>query len=129
MSGENKQVTNSIKRFYSKFTKKIYIAKSIQEAEMIKNFENSQRDHNIALINELSILCEKSNLDVYSVLKGCATKWNFNNFKPGLVGGHCISVDPYYLINYSKNKKFKFSSIENSRKVNTNYINYIKQKF
>ena len=95
---------------------------------MIKNFENCQRDHNIALVNELSILCEKSNLNVNSVLKGCLTKWNFNNYKPGLVGGHCIGVDPYYLIDFSKSKNFNYSSIINSRKVNINFINHTKNR-
>ena len=64
VSGENKNVTNKIKLFYSKFINNIYLSNSIEEAEMIKNFENCQRDHNIALVNELSILCEKSNLNV-----------------------------------------------------------------
>ena len=90
--------------FYSKFIKNVYVSKSIEEAEMIKNFENCQRDHNIAVVNELSILCDKSNLNVNSILKGCLTKWNFNDYKPGLVGGHCISVDPYYLSHKAKKK-------------------------
>ena len=128
VSGENKIVANKIKMFYSKFIKNVYVSKSIEEAEMIKNFENCQRDHNIALVNELSILCDKSNLDVNSVLKGCLTKWNFNDYKPGLVGGHCISVDPYYLINFSKSKNFTYSSLENSRKINNNFVNYTKKK-
>ena len=128
VSGENKNVTNKIKLFYSKFISNIYLSNSIEEAEMIKNFENCQRDHNIALVNELSILCEKSNLNVNSVLKGCLTKWNFNNYKPGLVGGHCIGVDPYYLIDFSKSKNFNYSSIINSRKVNINFINHTKNR-
>ncbi len=128
VSGENKKVANKIKMFYSKFIKNVYVSKSIEEAEMIKNFENCQRDHNIALVNELSILCDKSNLNVNSILKGCLTKWNFNDYKPGLVGGHCISVDPYYLINFSKSKNFTYSSLENSRKINNNFINHTKKR-
>lgn len=74
-----------------------YKAESIKVAEAAKVIENIQRDVNIALINELSLIFEKLGLDTNSVLKAAGTKWNFLNFKPGLVGGHCIGVDPYYL--------------------------------
>jgi UDP-N-acetyl-D-galactosamine dehydrogenase len=74
-----------------------YKAKSIKIAEAAKVIENTQRDVNIALINELSILFQKLGIDTKAVLDAAASKWNFLNFKPGLVGGHCIGVDPYYL--------------------------------
>ena len=66
-------------------------------AEAAKVIENTQRDLNIALINELSIICHKVGIDTFDVLKAAGTKWNFLSFTPGLVGGHCIGVDPYYL--------------------------------
>ncbi len=95
---------------------------------MAKNFENCQRDHNIALINQLDILCDKTGINTKNVINACKTKWNFNYYKPGLVGGHCISVDPYYLIDYAKNNKFNFSSLKLSRNINDNYILYTVNK-
>ncbi len=128
VSGENTKVANKIKVFYSQFIKKVYVTKSIEEAELVKNFENCQRDHNIALMNELSILCDKKNINIQNVLNACETKWNFNKYKPGLVGGHCISIDPYYLIEYSKKFNFNFSTLLLSRRVNENFIKYNKKK-
>lgn len=128
VSGENFKITKKINEFYSLFIKKTYMTKSIEIAEMAKNFENCQRDHNIALLNELKMLCDKSKLNVYDVMDACKTKWNYNNYFPGLVGGHCISVDPYYLIDYSKLNKFSFTSIINSRKINENFLSYIYKK-
>ena len=77
-------------------------ASSIKVAEAAKVIENTQRDLNIALINELSLIFKKINIDTYDVLEAANTKWNFLDFKPGLVGGHCIGVDPYYLTHKSK---------------------------
>ena len=74
-----------------------YKAPSIQVAEAAKVIENAQRDINIAFVNELSIIFNNLNIDTYEVLKASRTKWNFLDFKPGFVGGHCIGVDPYYL--------------------------------
>jgi UDP-N-acetyl-D-glucosamine/UDP-N-acetyl-D-galactosamine dehydrogenase len=128
VSGENLNISKKIKKFYSKFIKNIHLTNSIEEAELVKNFENCQRDHNIALMNQLSILCEKNNIDIDNIVDACKTKWNFNAYKPGLVGGHCISVDPYYLIEYSKKSNFKFSSLELSRKINEDFITYNKNK-
>ena len=70
---------------------------SIKVAEAAKVIENTQRDINIALVNELSIIFSKMNIDTLDVLDAASTKWNFLNFRPGFVGGHCIGVDPYYL--------------------------------
>ena len=75
----------------------IYSAPSIRIAEAAKVIENTQRDINIALMNELSLIFNRMNIDTLEVLKAAETKWNFMPFKPGLVGGHCIGVDPYYL--------------------------------
>lgn len=74
-----------------------HLAPSIKIAEAAKVIENSQRDINIAFVNELSKIFTVMNIDTYDVLEAAATKWNFLPFKPGLVGGHCIGVDPYYL--------------------------------
>ena len=76
----------------------VYIARDIRTAEAAKVIENVQRDINIALVNELSIIFRKMGLDTKAVLEAAGTKWNFHNYRPGLVGGHCIPVDPYYLV-------------------------------
>jgi len=75
----------------------VYPVTSIKVAETSKIIENTQRDLNIALMNELSIICNKMGVNTYEALQAAGTKWNFMNFSPGLVGGHCIGVDPYYL--------------------------------
>ena len=80
------------------------MAKNIKVAEASKVIENSQRDINIAFINEVSKICSKINISTYDVLEASLTKWNFLNFEPGLVGGHCIGVDPYYLAEKAKLK-------------------------
>ena len=97
-SGSTKKVAKYIDRLYSLIIDAgTYMAESIMVAEAAKVIENTQRDVNIALINELSIIFDKMNIDTKQVLDAAGTKWNFLSFKPGLVGGHCIGVDPYYL--------------------------------
>ena len=81
----------------SVITAGVHLAPSMKVAEMAKVIENTQRDINIAFVNEIAIICSKLNIDTKDVLKAASTKWNFLNFTPGLVGGHCIGVDPYYL--------------------------------
>ena len=88
---------------------------------MAKIIENTQRDINIAFINEISIICNKLNLNFKNVLKLASTKWNFLKFKPGLVGGHCISVDPYYLTHILKKANYKPKVILSGRQINENY--------
>jgi len=98
VSGSNDKVTRIIFNLYQSIIKsKVHIMRSIEEAEAAKIIENTQRDLNIALINEFTQIFNKMNLSIYEILRGASTKWNFLNFKPGLVGGHCIGVDPYYL--------------------------------
>ena len=82
------------------------------------NRECFKRDVNIALINELSIVFNNLNIDTNEVLKAASTKWNFNKYQPGLVGGHCIGVDPYYLVHKSKSHGFKPEIISNARNLN-----------
>ena len=97
-SGSTKQVSNLIEKLYSEIIEAgIFPVKSIKVAEAAKVIENSQRDLNIALMNELSIIFDKMGIDTEEVLTAAETKWNFHKYRPGLVGGHCIGVDPYYL--------------------------------
>ena len=97
-SGSTQSVAKLIDDFYGSFIKAgTYLTESIRAAEASKIIENIQRDINIALINELSMLFHKMEIDTNEVINAAASKWNFIPFKPGLVGGHCIGVDPYYL--------------------------------
>jgi len=103
-------------------------AASIRTAEMAKVVENSQRDINIALMNELAIMCDHMNLRTYEVLEAAATKWNFLPFTPGLVGGHCIGVDPYYLIHKSQRVGHHPDLIISGRRINNSMGTYIARK-
>ena len=98
VSGSNDEALKNINKLYSEIISAgTYKASSIKVAEAAKVIENTQRDVNIALINELSIIFDKLNIDTMDVLEAAQSKWNFLPFRPGLVGGHCIGVDPYYL--------------------------------
>lgn len=103
-------------------TAPVHLAKSIEEAEAAKVIENTQRDVNIALMNELAIMFEKANIDLNNVLELASTKWNFLPFKPGLVGGHCISVDPYYLQYFANQYDAPSSVVAIARHTNELYI-------
>jgi UDP-N-acetyl-D-glucosamine/UDP-N-acetyl-D-galactosamine dehydrogenase len=96
----------------------VHRAPSIKVAEAAKIIENTQRDVNIALINELSIIFNRLEINTFDVLEAAATKWNFLNFKPGLVGGHCIGVDPYYLTHKAKQLGYHAKIINSGRYVN-----------
>ena len=125
-SGSNEKVANWIDSFYSSFIKAgTFKAKSIKVAEAAKIIENTQRDINIALVNELSILFKKLNIDTNEVLDAAATKWNFHKYRPGLVGGHCIGVDPYYLTFKAKEIGFKTELIASGRKINDYMHEYL----
>jgi UDP-N-acetyl-D-galactosamine dehydrogenase len=97
VSGMDEGTTDRLSEIYSLVTN-VYIAPNIRTAEAAKVIENIQRDINIALANELSIIFRKMGLDTKAVLEAASTKWNFHRYRPGLVGGHCIPVDPYYLV-------------------------------
>jgi UDP-N-acetyl-D-galactosamine dehydrogenase len=136
-SGSNEQAAQFIKKLYSSIIHaRVFKAKSIQVAEAAKVIENAQRDINIAFINELSIIFNKMNLSLKDILKASSTKWNFLNFKPGLVGGHCIGVDPYYLAYISKKNYYYPKVILAGREINDkmgsvivdDFINKIFQK-
>jgi UDP-N-acetyl-D-galactosamine dehydrogenase len=121
VAGSDIQVASIVSILYSSVIKKVHTASTISVAEMSKVIENIQRDINIALINEISLICKKFNLNTHEVLKLSATKWNFLKFEPGLVGGHCIGVDPYYLIHKMIEKKFNPRIILAGRAINEGY--------
>ncbi len=116
VSGSDKKSLEEISKVYRHIILAgIHEAPSIKVAEAAKIIENTQRDVNIALMNELSIIFEKLGVNTFDVLEAAGTKWNFLPFQPGLVGGHCISVDPYYLIEKAKEAGVDPKVIQNSR--------------
>jgi UDP-N-acetyl-D-glucosamine/UDP-N-acetyl-D-galactosamine dehydrogenase len=126
VSGSNLKSLNLIYKLYSKIINaKIYKAPSIEIAEAAKVIENCQRDINVAFMNEISIIFNKLGLNTNEIIKAASTKWNFLNFKPGLVGGHCIGVDPYYLTYVSENNGYNPEIILAGRRVNDNMGNEI----
>ena len=119
VSGSDKQTLKIISKLYNSIIEAgVYKAPSIKIAEAAKVIENSQRDINIAFVNELSIIFNKMGIDTGEVLKAAGTKWNFLNFYPGLVGGHCIGVDPYYLAYKSKELGYNPKVILSGREIN-----------
>ena len=128
-SGSTPEVSKIVDRLYKQIIKAgTHNAPSIKVAEAAKVIENTQRDINIALINELSIIFDKLNIDTKSVLDAANTKWNFLPFKPGLVGGHCIGVDPYYLIYKSLKAGHKPNMVLAGRKINDQMPLYLANK-
>jgi UDP-N-acetyl-D-galactosamine dehydrogenase len=128
-SGSNKVTANFVDKLYSSIVKVgTYKASSIKVAEAAKVIENTQRDINIALINELSLIFSRLNIDTEEVLKAAGTKWNFLPFRPGLVGGHCIGVDPYYLTYKSEKMGYKPKIILSGRQLNDNMSKYLVKK-
>ncbi len=128
VSGSNNKITGIIGQIYSKIIKAgIFYASSIEVAETAKAIENAQRDINIAFINEISLLCQKLNISVYDVLEAAKTKWNFLPFQPGLVGGHCIGVDPYYLAHIAKKIGATTDIILSGRKLNDGMTKIVSQ--
>ena len=103
----------------------VHRATTIKVAEAAKIIENTQRDVNIALMNELSIIFNKLNINTYDVLEAAGTKWNFLKFQPGLVGGHCIGVDPYYLTHKAQQAGYHSQVITSGRYVNDSMGGYI----
>jgi len=124
-SGSNKDTALFIDNLYKEIiTAGTYMAPSIKVAEAAKVIENTQRDINIALVNELSIIFNLLEIDTEEVLKAASTKWNFLSFKPGLVGGHCIGVDPYYLTFKSQQLGHNPEVILSGRRINDDMGNY-----
>ncbi len=128
-SGCNESCANWVNDFYKSIIDAgTFLTKSIRIAEAAKVIENTQRDINIALVNELSMIFSEMNLDTLDVLEAASTKWNFLNFKPGLVGGHCIGVDPYYLTWKIAQKGLKSKMILSGRKVNEGMSKFFLEK-
>ena len=125
-SGSTPNIANLVDDLYNEIiTVGTHKAPSIKVAEAAKVIENTQRDLNIALINELSMLFNKMNIDTHAVLEAAGTKWNFLQFKPGLVGGHCIGVDPYYLTYKAENIGYHPKIILAGRELNDNMGYYV----
>jgi len=129
VSGQTDEVLNIIADVYGSVVDAgVFKAKSIKVAEASKVIENTQRDVNIALMNELAIIFEKLHIDTSDVLEAAGTKWNFLNFSPGLVGGHCIGIDPFYITHKSKQLGHYPDLILAGRKVNDNTGKFIARK-
>ena len=125
-SGCNPSISEYIDSVYASVIKAgTYKAQSIRVAEAAKVIENTQRDLNIALVNELAIIFDKMGIDTQQVLDAAGTKWNFLPFKPGLVGGHCISVDPYYLTHKAQKIGYHPEVILSGRKINDGMGEYV----
>lgn len=126
VSGSTPEIGEKIKELYgSVISAGTYLASSIRVAEAAKVIENSQRDINIAFVNELAKIFNKLGIDTYDVLEAASTKWNFLSFKPGLVGGHCIGVDPYYLAQKAQEVGYHPEIILAGRRVNDGMGDYI----
>lgn len=124
VSGMDEETTNALSALYGLITT-VYRAKDIRTAEGAKVIENIQRDLNIALMNELTIIFHKMNMDTQAVLEAASTKWNFIRFNPGLVGGHCIPVDPYYLVYKAKELGYHPQVILAGRAINDHMAEYV----
>jgi len=125
VAGMDAETTEAVAALYSLVTPNVFKAASIKTAEAAKVIENTQRDLNIALMNELAMLFNRMGLDTQQVLDAAATKWNFNRYSPGLVGGHCIPVDPYYLVHKARELGFEPKIITAGRKVNDGMPAYV----
>ena len=129
VSGSDPESLNEIAQVYGTIIQAgVYEASSIKVAEAAKVIENTQRDLNISFMNELSIIFDKMGIDTREVLAAAGTKWNFLKFEPGLVGGHCIGVDPYYLLHKSKELGYDPEVILSGRRINDNMPAYIAKK-
>lgn len=129
VSGCDTESLEEIARVYALVVEAgIHKASSIKVAEAAKIIENTQRDLNIALMNELSIIFDRMNINTYEVLEAAGTKWNFLKFQPGLVGGHCIGVDPYYLTYKANELGYDAEVILAGRSINDNMAKYVAEK-
>ncbi|MEE8205459.1 MAG: nucleotide sugar dehydrogenase, partial [Nitrospinaceae bacterium] len=126
IAGQTEAVTDMMENMYGAMTNgNTFRAKSIKAAEASKVIENAQRDLNIAFINEAAIIFSQTGLSIYDVLEAARTKWNFLDFKPGLVGGHCIGVDPYYLAHFAEEVGLEADLILTARRTNDAMAGFI----
>lgn len=121
VAGQTQEIADILSTVYGSMNNKnIFIAKNIKTAEAAKVIENAQRDINIAFINEIAMIFSRMGISVYDVLEAAGTKWNFLKFSPGLVGGHCIGVDPYYLSHAARRQGYEPAVILSGRRINEN---------
>jgi UDP-N-acetyl-D-galactosamine dehydrogenase len=126
VAGQDEKTADTLCDLYgSVVTAGIHRAPSIKVAEMAKAIENAQRDLNIAYINEIAMLCSKVGIPTKAVLEAAGTKWNFLRFQPGLVGGHCIGVDPYYLVEKAKQLGMQTHVINAGRSTNDGMASFV----
>ena len=129
VSGSDEETLEAVAQVYDHIIEAgVYKASSIKVAEAAKVIENTQRDLNISLMNELSIIFDKMGIDTQEVIAAAGTKWNFLKFSPGLVGGHCIGVDPYYLLHKSKELGVDPQVIASGRRVNDGMPAYVAKR-
>lgn len=129
VSGSDDEALEEVAKVYESIIEPgVHRATNIKVAEAAKVIENTQRDINISLMNELSIIFDKIGIDTKAVLEAAGTKWNFLKFYPGLVGGHCISVDPYYLVHKSKQLGYDPQVINSGRRINDGMPAFIAQR-
>ncbi len=129
VSGDNADSLVKVAELYERvITAGVYRAPSIKVAEAAKVIENTQRDLNIALMNELAIIFDKLNIDTMDILEAAGTKWNFLPFRPGLVGGHCIGVDPYYLTHKAEMVGYMPQVILAGRRINDNMAKFVAEQ-
>lgn len=130
VAGEDAETLEKVARVYGTIVDAgVYRASSIKVAETAKAIENTQRDLNIALMNELAVICDRLNIPTCEVLAAANTKWNFLRFTPGLVGGHCIGVDPYYLTSKAEEVGYHPEVILSGRRINDSMGTYLGQRF
>jgi UDP-N-acetyl-D-galactosamine dehydrogenase len=128
-SGSTAEVATIVDNLYASIiTAGTHKASSIKVAEASKSIENAQRDINISFVNELALIFDKMDIDTHEVLAAAATKWNFLPFKPGLVGGHCIGVDPYYLAHKASSLGYHPQVILSGRHVNDQMSSFVSEK-
>ncbi|WP_191967820.1 nucleotide sugar dehydrogenase [Rhizosphaericola mali] len=129
VSGSNPNALNRVKKIYDKIVDAgVYEAASIKIAEAAKVIENAQRDVNISFVNELALIFDRMGIDTNDVIDAASTKWNFMPFRPGLVGGHCISVDPYYLTYKAQELGYSPDVILSGRRINNEMPQFVVSK-
>ena len=129
VSADNDETLDMLAQLYGEVvTAGIHRAPSVRVAEAAKVIENTQRDLNIALVNELAVLFDRLNLNTHDVLEAAGSKWNFLPFKPGLVGGHCVGIDPYYLTHKAQMVDYQPEVILAGRRINDSMANFVADK-
>ncbi|HIE56026.1 MAG TPA: nucleotide sugar dehydrogenase, partial [Chromatiaceae bacterium] len=129
VSGDDEECLEAVAKLYESIIEAgVFRAASIKEAEAAKVIENTQRDLNIALINELAIIFDRLGIDTLNVLEAAGSKWNFLPFRPGLVGGHCIGVDPYYLTHKAEAVGYNPQVVLAGRRINDNMGKFVAEK-